>query len=70
MESGWNQEKKFKWTYDADYDEGQLEELLLQGHIRIPRENSQRGLQQNEKTRSPVTGTKMKQQQSKSATLH
>ena len=65
--------KKFKWTYDADYDENQLEELLLQGFIRIPRENIVKipndvfSKRRSGKTRSPITGTKVKQQQGKSS---
>ena len=65
-------QKKFKWTYDTDYEEGQLEELLLQGHIRIPKDNIIRlpnevySKRRSGKIRSPVTGAKMKQQQSKS----
>ena len=58
--------KQFKWTYDTDYDGGQLEKLLMQGHIGVPRENLVRIpnevyiKRRSGKTGSRATGTKMK----------
>ena len=56
-------QRKFKWTYDSTNEEGQIEELLLRGQIKIPKENivvipneifSKR---RSGKTRSPATGS-------------
>ena len=62
---------KFKWTYDAYYEEKYLEELLLSGIILISRycvlkvPNEIFGNKRSEKVRTPAKGARTKQLQSK-----
>ena len=64
-------QRKFKWIHEAEYKEEEIEKLIVHGYMKIPRErivnvpNEVYGKKSSRKVRSPVAGTKIKQQQGK-----
>ena len=64
-------QKKIKWTYDAEYEENYMEELLISGIVSIPKDSVHKvpndiySKKRTGKIRSPAKGAKPKQLPSK-----